>query len=99
MSCDAFLGVPFNIASYALLTHMIAQVCDLDVGEFIWTGGDTHLYLNHIDQTEELVSRTPKSLPTLKLNPKIKNIDEFTLDDIELVDYESHPAIKGKVSV
>lgn len=78
---------------------MIAQVCDLDVGEFIWTGGDTHLYLNHIDQTEELVSRTPKSLPTLKLNPKIKNIDEFTLDDIELVDYESHPAIKGKVSV
>lgn len=93
------MGVPFNIASYALLTHMIAQVCDLDVGDFIWTGGDTHLYINHIEQTKEMVSRDPLLLPTLKLNPKIKDIDEFTLDDIELVNYESHPAIKGKVSV
>jgi len=98
-SADAFLGVPFNIASYALLTHMVAQVCDLGVGDFVWTGGDVHLYLNHIEQTKELVSRDPLPLPTLKLNPNIKDIDAFTLDDIELVGYESHPAIKGKVSV
>jgi thymidylate synthase len=98
-SCDSFLGVPFNIASYALLTHMIAQVCDLAVGDFVWTGGDVHLYLNAIEQTKELVSREPKKLPTLKLNPAIKDIDAFTLDDIELVGYESHPAIKVKVSV
>lgn len=78
---------------------MIAQVCDLDVGDFIWSGGDTHLYVNHIEQTKELVSREPLPLPTLKLNPEIKNIDAFTLADIELVGYESHPAIKGKVSV
>jgi thymidylate synthase len=98
-SADCFLGVPFNIASYALLTHMVAQVCDLDVGEFVWVGGDTHIYLNHIEQTKELVSRAPKKLPTLKLNPAIKNIDDFTLDDFELVGYDPHPAIKAPVSV
>ena len=98
-SADAFLGVPFNIASYALLTHMIAQVCDLAVGDFIWTGGDCHIYSNHVEQTKVLISREPKTLPTLKLNPEIKDIDAFALDDIELVDYQSHSAIKGKVSV
>lgn len=98
-SADCFLGVPFNIASYALLTHMIAQVCNLDVGDFIWTGGDTHIYSNHVEQTKELVSREPLPLPTLKLNTDIRDIDAFTLDDIELIGYESHSAIKGKVSV
>ncbi len=98
-SADVFLGVPFNIASYALLVHMIAQVCDLEVGEFVHTLGDAHLYTNHLEQTNLQLSREPKALPTLKLNPEIKNIFDFTYEDIEVVGYESHPHIKGAVAV
>ncbi len=98
-SADSFLGVPFNIASYSLFTYMLAQVCDLEVGDFIHTFGDLHIYNNHREQVELQLSREPKKLPTIKLNPEIKNIEDFTFDDIELVDYDSHPLIKGVVSV
>lgn len=98
-SADVFLGVPFNIASYALLTMMIAQVCDLSIGDFVHTFGDVHIYNNHFDQVDEQLSRTPKSLPHLIINPDIKNIDDFKYEDILLLNYEYHPAIKGKVSV
>lgn len=98
-SADIFLGVPFNIASYALLTHMIAQACDLAVGDFVWTGGDCHLYSNHIEQAKLQLSRTPLPLAQLQLNPAIKNIFDFTMDDITLVDYQHHPAIKADVAV
>ncbi len=98
-SADIFLGVPFNIASYALLTHMIAQVCDLKVGEFIHTLGDAHIYSNHMDQVQLLLSRETKKLPQLKLNPNIKNIFDFKYEDIEILNYESHPAIKAEVAV
>ena len=98
-SADLFLGVPFNIASYALLTHMIAQVCDLEVGEFIWTGGDCHLYQNHIEQVNEQLSREAYELPSLWLNPEIKDIFDFTFDDIRVENYKSHPAIKAPVAV
>lgn len=98
-SADVFLGVPFNIASYALLTMMMAQVCDLKVGDFVHTFGDAHLYSNHIEQAKEQVSRTPYSLPTMKINPDIKNIFEFTYDDFELTDYQAHPHIKAPVAV
>ena len=98
-SADIFLGVPFNIASYALLTMMVAQACDLQVGEFIHTLGDAHLYSNHMEQVDLQLSREPFALPTMKLNPKVKNLLDFTFDDFELVNYECHPHIKGKVAV
>lgn len=98
-SADVFLGVPFNIASYALLTHMIAQVCEYDVGDFIHSFGDTHIYLNHLEQVDLQLTREPMKLPKLKLNPLIKKIEDFKYEDIEILDYNSHPSIKGKISV
>ena len=98
-SADVFLGVPFNIASYALLTHMMAQVCGLGVGDFIHTIGDAHLYLNHLEQAREQVSREPLSLPTLKLDSKIMDIDEFTGEHIAIEGYEHHPHIAAPISV
>lgn len=98
-SADVFLGVPFNIASYALLTEMLAQVCGLEAGEFIHTLGDAHLYLNHIDQAKLQLSRTPYELPKLKLNPEIKDIFDFKYEDITIEDYVSHPHIKAEVAV
>ena len=98
-SADIFLGVPFNIASYALLTMMIAQVCDLEVGEFVHTLGDAHIYANHMEQCKEQMQREPKSLPQIKINPDVKNIDDFKFEDFELINYEAHPHIKGKVAV
>lgn len=98
-SADIFLGVPFNIASYALLTMMIAQVCDLGYGDFIHTFGDAHIYNNHFDQLELQLSREPRALPKMILNPEIKDIFDFTFEDFTLVDYDPHPPIKGQVSV
>ena len=98
-SADLFLGVPFNIASYALLTHMVAQVCELDVGDFIWTGGDCHIYLNHIDQVQEQLGREPFPLPTLQLDPAVRDIDGFRAEHVTLADYRHHPAIRAPVAV
>lgn len=98
-SADIFLGVPFNIASYSLFTMMIAQVCQLDVGEFIHTIGDAHIYSNHIEQINLQLERKPYDLPTMKINPDVKNIEDFVYDDFELIDYEAHPHIKGVVAV
>jgi thymidylate synthase len=98
-SADVFLGVPFNIASYALLTMMIAQVCDLDLGDFIWTGGDTHIYSNHYEQVQTQLAREPKALPTMKINPDVKDIFSFKYEDFELLNYEPYPGIKAPVAV
>lgn len=98
-SADVFLGVPFNIASYALLTMMIAQVCDLDVGDFVHTFGDAHLYLNHMEQIDLQLSRETLPLPTMAINPDVKSIFDFKLEDFELQNYEAHPHIKGLVAV
>jgi thymidylate synthase len=98
-SADAFLGVPFNISSYSLLTCMIAQVCNLKPGEFIWTGGDCHLYLNHLEQARLQVSRVPLELPTLRLDPSVKSIDDFSFKHIEIGDYNHHPHISAPISI
>ena len=98
-SADIFVGVPFNIASYALLTHMVAQQCDMDVGDFIWTGGDCHIYSNHHEQVELQLSRTPMAYPTLNIKRKPASIFDYEFEDFEVVGYECHPAIKAPVAV
>ena len=98
-SADVFLGVPFNIASYALLTLMVAQVCGYEPGDFVHSFGDVHIYSNHFEQVKEQLSRAPKALPEMHLNPEIKNIFDFTYDDFELINYDPYPLIKGKVAI
>lgn len=98
-SGDVFLGVPFNIASYALLTHMVAQVVGLEVGDFVHTLGDAHLYLNHLDQAREQLTRDPRPLPTLRLDPAVRSIDDFTIESVEILAYDPHPPIKAPVAV
>jgi len=98
-SADTFLGVPFNIASYALLTMMLAQVCDLELGDFVHTFGDAHIYSNHLEQVELQLSREPRALPTMKINPEVKDLFAFTYEDFELINYDPHPHIKGVVAV
>jgi len=98
-SADVFLGVPFNIASYALLTHLVAQVCELEVGEFVHTFGDAHLYLNHLDQARLQLTREPRPLPELWLDPSVRTIDGFDLEQVKIAGYDPHPAIKAPISV
>jgi thymidylate synthase len=98
-SCDTFIGLPFNIASYALLTHMVAQQCDLGVGDFIWTGGDVHLYLNHQEQARLQLNRAPYELPALKITRKPASIFDYQYDDFEIVNYQAHDHIKAPISI
>ena len=98
-SADTFLGVPFNIASYALLTHMMAQQCDLDVGDFVWTGGDVHLYLDHLDQAREQITRKPITLPRLNIKRKPESLYEYAFEDFEILDYQALPHIAAPISV
>ena len=98
-SADIFLGVPFNIASYALLTMMVAQVCGYELGDFVWTGGDCHLYVNHLEQTQLQLSREPRALPKMRINPDVKDIFAFTIDDFVLEGYDPHPHISAPVAV
>ena len=98
-SCDVFLGLPFNIASYALLVHMMAQQCDLEVGDFVWTGGDTHLYSNHMDQTHLQLSREPRALPKLVIKRKPESIFDYRFEDFEIEGYDPHPGIKAPVAI
>ncbi|PKO52707.1 MAG: thymidylate synthase [Betaproteobacteria bacterium HGW-Betaproteobacteria-21] len=98
-SADIFLGVPFNIASYALFTLMVAQVCELEPGDFVWTGGDCHLYLNHLDQAREQLGRSPRALPTMSLNPAVKDLFAFRFEDFTLDGYDPHPHIKAPVAI
>ena len=98
-SCDIFLGVPFNIASYALLTHMVAQQCDLDVGDFVWTGGDCHIYSNHFDQVREQLSRTPRPYPRLVIKRRPQSLFDYRYEDFEIEAYDPHPHIKAAVAV
>ena len=98
-SCDVFLGVPFNIASYALLQMMLAQQCDLELGDFVWTGGDVHIYSNHFDQVKLQLSRDERALPQMKIKRKPASIDDYRLEDFELIGYDPHPHIKAEVAV
>jgi thymidylate synthase len=98
-SCDIFLGVPFNIASYSLLTHMVAQQCDLDVGDFVWVGGDCHIYANHFEQVKEQLSRAPRAYPKLLIKRRPPTLFDYVYDDFEIVDYDPHPHIKAPVAV